>query len=74
MADVMLWHHLTLLSVAVQAFAIAPFRLLFPYFGVITNLLQCCGLCSELTFWPCYTFAITPLVCWYALAPSPALP
>ncbi|CAK0783273.1 hypothetical protein CVIRNUC_006472 [Coccomyxa viridis] len=32
--------------VIIQAFAIAPFRLLFPYFGVITNLLQCCGLCK----------------------------
>lgn len=25
-----------------------PLRLVFPYFGVITDLLQCCGLCSEL--------------------------
>lgn len=29
-----------------QAFAINPSRLVFPYFGVVTNLLQCCGLCS----------------------------
>ena len=31
-----------------QAFAINPMRLVFPYFGVIMNLLQCCGLCREL--------------------------
>ena len=31
-----------------QAFAINPMRLVFPYFGVIVNLLQCCGLCSKL--------------------------
>lgn len=37
-----------------QAFAINPMRLLFPYFGVIMNLLQCCGLCSTLSYlFPC---------------------
>ena len=51
---------LNLLSIPAQAFAIAPFRLLFPYFGVITNLLQCCGLCSELTSHPPATLLHSP--------------
>ena len=37
-----------LLCMCEQAFAIMPLRLVFPYFGVITDLLQCCGICSEL--------------------------
>jgi hypothetical protein len=49
-----------------QAFAVNPSRILFPHFGVIFDLLQCCGCCRAFS-----SITILPLVqLFFTLSPQ----